>query len=48
MDSLMTEHYNYILKIKKFEIEELRNQLEYLESEYELLETTYKEKNTNG
>lgn len=47
MDPLMIEHYEYLLNIKKNLIEELKEQLSYLESEYELLEKTYKEKSNN-
>lgn len=48
MDPLMIEHYEYLLNIKKNAIDELKEKLAYLESEYELLETTYKDKTNNA
>lgn len=47
MDLDMKEHYEYLLNIKKSVINELRERLEYLEEEFELLETTYNERANN-
>lgn len=48
MDPSMIEHYEYLLNIKKDAINELKEKLAYLESEYQLLKTTYKEQNNNA
>jgi hypothetical protein len=47
MDPDMREHYEYLLNIKRSIVEELRERLEYLEAEYELLEITYNESTDN-
>lgn len=47
MDASMKEHYEFLLTIKHNVIADLREQLAYLEAEFNLLEKTYMEKTNN-